>query len=116
MKRTEVNSICERGKSSGGSAGQLTTNQNYLNAAVKRKEEAEEEEEAVIGRLKVWINEHDVTLSRVIYGTESRDDDTAAVMKNIFMMNDKNLRGWVGGKKKKRSAEFHIKFKRHAQE
>ena len=42
-----------------------------------------------------------MTLSRVIYGTESRDDDTAAVMKNIFMMNDKNLRGWVGGGKKK---------------
>lgn len=37
MKRTEVNSIWERVKSSGGCAGQLTTNQNYLNAAVKQK-------------------------------------------------------------------------------
>lgn len=37
MKRTEVNSIWERVKSSGGSAGQLTTNQNYLNAALKQK-------------------------------------------------------------------------------
>lgn len=49
MKRTEVNSIWERVKSSGGSAGQLTTNQNYLNAAVKQKKK---KNEAVIGRLK----------------------------------------------------------------
>ena len=39
-----------------------------------------------------------MTLSSVIDGTESRDDE--GVMKNIFMMNDKTLRG-RGGKKTK---------------